>query len=185
MKNIFLFFVALLVASVAWAVDDTTWPKTIIDSTCTDSYDTLAWGTGTVYVQTSGSADTLCDHDYRILKGPITADTVFLMPQLPPGSHGIMLFIDADTVSNDTDAWGVLARVYRPHEPGLPQTLTTTGSKSAEGNYLFAIGPPLYIDPAYSGATHLDVAFPMVPFHFYLNLITATSWGGNISWMVY
>jgi len=141
------------------------------------------------FVQTTGSSDGLCDHDLRIVKGPLTEDTVFSTMARIPGQHGIVVFADADTVSNDTDTWSVRLRAYRPHEPAVAFNLCSADAIATEGNKLLGFGPPLYVNPVFTSVTMCDTpatgaALPKY-WHLMLDLGTATSWGGNISWVPY
>jgi hypothetical protein len=91
MRRFILFLVTgVLFAAPAWAADTNVYPRTLVDSTCTDTEDTPAATATTSVVgfegrqpapaaQTSGSADGYCDNDSRILASStaIVADTTF------------------------------------------------------------------------------------------------------------
>jgi len=185
MRHAFLF--ALLVVFALWAlpafaINEGHYPQTIVDTNCTDSEDTpaAAGQTGArPQVQTTGDADGFCDHDSRIIAAPITVDTIF-GPFKIGGSAAIIIWVDADVVSNDTDTWAIRTVTYRPHD-NVRDPIHAIPNQSAEGDVIFIIGPAGW---ANLGASDDDVVGNLTePFFIELDLVTATSWDGSISWM--
>ena len=187
MKRLLLF--ALFAALFAWpalAVNDGSYPQTILDDTCTDSNDTPAAQTGGWVrppVQASGSADGFCDHDSRIRETALTASTEFGPFTLPNGTRGVVLIVDANVVSNDTDTWRPALSFMIPATQSTT-TLALGASTATEAVHYFSFAPGEYATPAIVGVANVDVAVPR-RFYINLNLQTATSWEGIISWYAY
>ncbi len=176
----------LLVALPAQAADTNKYPDTLIDQTCTDSFDvptaydasispTVLGATGaTIYpaalVQLSGSGDGFCDNDSRIITGAITADTTFGPFSLPKGSQGIFLFVDRDTVTGGTINWQIHAK--QPHD-GVNQILVLTVADASTGDVFYQFGGSSTRAAEAAGAAD-EMLFPAVYYVFY-NEITATS----------
>lgn len=184
-RTILLALLVALWALPATAVDVGHYPSTLVDDTCTDSNDTPAAGPKGMRpaVQISGSADGFCDHDSRIIEVAIEANAVFGPFKRAPDSRGIVIFADANVVSNDTETWKVALQVMIP----ATGTLTTVGlgtERATEALHLNGFGSGEYGTPAMTGVSHIDVALPLV-FYINLNLVTATSWEGLISWVSY
>jgi len=183
---LFLMALAVLFATPALAANEGYYPSTVVDANCTDTNDTPA-AAGEVGArpgyQTSGSADGYCDHDSRILEEPVTADTTFGPFKLPPGSTGIVLFVDPDAVSGDTDTWKFDVLVNKPDD-GTKVAVATTGSVATEGDKSYGFLPAL--QGASSGAATADVdVFVPVTFYILLDVISATSWDGSVSWVAF
>lgn len=181
---IFALFALLLFApSAAQAINEGHYPATFMDINCTDTEDTPA-AAGAVgarpAAQTSGSADGFCDHDSRIKNAPITVDTTFGPFVMPSGSIGILIHVDADVVSNDTDTWRLRIGIKKPHD-GAVFFYANTGSQSTEGTKVLG-----FVDAAQGSSGGTDVNISMHPvFYIQLDLTTATSWDGSISWRAF
>ena len=181
-------WIVLLIALLFAAFDASAtgnYPGILMDSSCTDTEDTPAEAQAGTFavrplVQLTGSLDGFCDHDSRVLSGPVTADTQFGPFKRDPGAVGFLLFVDADVVSNDTDTWQFDIKIQRPHE-AVKHIIKSTASQNTEGNSLFAFLPLLQAADA-GTATEIDVIMHEV-FWITLELGTATSWDGNISVM--
>ncbi len=181
-RLLFLILALLLIAAPAFAINEGHYPKTVFDTNCTDTNDTPA-APGEVGarpgVQTSGSGDGFCDHDSRIVSAAVTADITFGPFALPNGATGIIVWVDADVVSNDTDTWDIDILIQKPHDLAFV-ALDSSGSQSTEGAKSFGFSPALL--SADNGATtQIDVSMHPV-FFIRLDLGTATSWDGSISW---
>jgi hypothetical protein len=194
----FILFWALMVllAAPAFAADTNRYPYTLIDQTCTDSYDVPAAttpglvtiGIGGAYqpppaAQISGSGDGYCDNDSRIVTGNITADTLFGPFQLPEGARGFLLFWDLITISGGaTNDMNFRIYVKKPHnlEDAQISAVTTTIDAAADVYYDFGPAP---LDRALQGpASEVAVIFPK-PFYIHLNVLTATLVNGELSIM--
>ena len=177
------FALLLFVAGDAFAINETRWPSTLMDSDCTDSYDTpTAQSGGSVRpaARTSGSGDGYCDHDSRIFTGAITSPTTFQPIRLPPGHMGMEIWVDADAVSNDTDTWSIKILVDKPHDDAA-LVVQAFAEQATEGNKAFVIYPHAAI--VWDGDDDaLDGPLPRT-FSVQLFLNTATSFTGDISWV--
>jgi hypothetical protein len=179
---LFALFALLLFAWPAFAVDTTKYPSTLMDNTCTDTEDTIGeFVFGNQYVQVTGSADLLCDHDSRIYKSAV-ADVTWGPFNLKPGSIGILLYVDADAVSNNTDTWRTDILIYSPHgEANISWANTTEASTEGDKTYSYA---NMKFATTIGGSTEaIDVAFPVGEFYIQLNVNSATTWAGGISWI--
>jgi hypothetical protein len=175
-------FALLLFAWPAFAVDTTRYPSTLMDNTCTDTEDTVGGqGYGSMFVQTTGSADLLCDHDLRIAKSA-DADITWGPFNLKPGSIGILLYVDADAVSNDTDTWRTDILIYSPHGEANISWANTTEA-STEGDKTYSYANMLLATTIGASTEEIDVAFPVGEFYIQLNLNSASTWAGGISWI--
>jgi hypothetical protein len=137
---------------------------------------------GNQFVQETGSGDGLCDHDSRIVQAAITADTVFGPFKMPPGTRGIIIWADADVVSNNTDTWQIRIVDYRPHD-NLFRPIHNPGSQSTEGAKSFIIGPAY--DKGLGSVTATVTGNLPRPFWIQLELLSASSWAGSLSWAAF
>jgi len=188
MRQSILFWVlaAFVLALPAQAANEGHYPSTIVDANCTDARTTPAAAGQTAArpeIQISGTADGYCDHDSRIRKSAITADTTFGPFTMPPGSRGILLFVDADTVSNDTDTWSIDLAVVKP-DSLAKVVVDSTASQATEGDKSFGFVPALMGADTGAATGDIDVFVPK-QFYLVLNLGTATSWAGSISWVAF
>lgn len=186
-QGTFLLVVAVVCALAfpAMAVDTTSYPHVLLDSSCTDANDAPAASAGGSIKpapQTAGPADGFCDHDSRILTGALTADTVFAPLYLPSGAMGILVYTDADAVSNDTDTWTVRLRTYRTFDD-VTVVADQTASQATEGNKSFGFMPFALAADSGSITAEVDVVVPR-KFAIELELVSATSWTGDIFWDV-
>jgi len=180
-RNLLACAVLLLFAWPAIAANEGHYPNTVMDAGCTDLYDAPAAGSGSARpsVQTSGDPDGYCDHDSRIREAAAAADLVFGPFFMPSEALGVIIYADADIVSNDTDTWQVRIIEYRPHDAVL-RAVHNPGEQATEGDKLFIIGPTGHKD---LGAVTATVSANMPKaFYIQLDLVTATSWDGSISW---
>jgi hypothetical protein len=178
----------------AWAIDTTKYPRTLVDSTCTDTEDTPSPTTvGAVKpggfvpaptVQLTGSADGYCDHDSRILTGAIVADTTFgpfISGQ--PGSqiNGLVIFTDGDTVTGGDTKYHIAIAVPSPHDEAVIE-FDAFALATGNGNTIWTIGRN-----AGTPAGVTETLLSPIPDTFYiiLDLNTATSWTGDISIMAW
>jgi hypothetical protein len=175
-------FAALLFVLPAFAADTTRYPATLVEQTCTDSFNVPA--AATVYnmepaIQTSGTGDDKCDHDSRILTdAAIVADTAF---GPFPGGKGLcfLVFADGNTVTGGDTKWGIAVQVTQPHD-GVKQTIDSSAVLTGVTDGEFLIGLP-------TGYTYdsldesLNLRIPQDDWYLILDLNTATSWLGEIS----
>ena len=190
-RTLFLAVLAVIFASPAYAASVGHYPQVFLDDGCTDAYN--APGTYTVAqaalalqpaVQTSGAADIGCDHDARIRETALVADTTFGPFRMPKGKTGIIVFADANVVSNDTDTWTIEILRARPVDM-VAVVVATTGSQATEGDKSYGFHPLLMHAVSASTATEeVDVVVPNM-FWIKLNLGTATSWDGTLSWVAF
>ncbi len=171
-------------ASAAHAADETSYPSTLVEQTCTDLYDvpaniTGAIGSGwSVPPQTSGSGDDFCDHDSRILTdAALVADTLF-----GPFEGGIgacyIIFADGNTVSGGDTKWGIVVQVIQPHD-GVVESLDAASVVTGVVDAVWMVGLPTQY--SYSALDEeLNVRLPD-RWYLLLDLNTATSWLGEIS----
>lgn len=158
------------------------YPATLMDSPCTDSYNVPAAQTGGSIgpaAQTSGTGDGFCDHDSRIVSAAQTANEVFGPFRFGPTSTGIIVFVDADTVSNDTDTWQIDILMVKPDNAST-MVLGSSAEQSTEDAFSFGFLPALQSADSGAGAD-TDVSMQDW-FYIRLTLGTATSWAGSISW---
>ncbi len=179
------FLCALLLALPAVAADTNKFPWTLVDSTCTDSFDTPAASTLAIAdfdtyqspaVQVSGSGDGFCDNDSRIVTGAIVADTAF-GPFSGKNVQGFILFADGDTVTGGDTKYHVSLAVQKPHDSAAIE-LDAAALITGNGNVFFTIGTD--IGTPSQDDEGLEVPIPDI-FYVLLDLNTATSWTGNIS----
>jgi len=177
------FALILFVASDAIAINETTFPSTLMDSDCTDSYDTpTAQSAGSVAPadQTSGSGDGYCDHDSRIFTGALTNDQLFAAITVPTGHKGLVIFADADTVAAPTGTWHFRLYFVKPHDDGTDLIQVFAG-QATEGDKVFLLYPHAAVD--WTGDdSFVNGPVPRI-FKLYLLLGTATAWTGDISWI--
>lgn len=180
--NIFigaLFALLLFAVPSAHAIDETHYPTTLIDSTCTDDNATPAPAAQPSSVvrpaaQTGGTADGLCDHDARILTGAIIADTVFTIASR--SSCYLALGLGTTVTGGDTK-WRLSILSEHPVTGSSADIDVGALVTGAVGNFIF-IG--LSTNYSASGAVFLNVPV-MNPLFLELDLQTATSWTGNLS----
>jgi len=168
----------LLWAAPALAINTTHFPSTLMDSTCTDTEDTpapVSGGSTRPAVQLTGTADGFCDHDSRIVTGAVTADTNWDINKKDCASG--FIHVDANTVSNDTDTWQIKLLIQKPHDLAFVQ-LENSGSQAVEGVTKYAFGQIGVTSTQIK--TVMNVVLPAV-FRIQLDVVTATSWAGNIS----
>lgn len=173
-----------LVTADAYAANDAAYPNTLVDAACTDSYDSVGLtllGWGSPGVEDSGSPNNLCDHDNRIVTNAITADTEFGPLTLPEGTSCIVVFADAEIVSNDIDTWNFQIRMVKPHN-GTKYAVFNDGTIATEGSHILSYCPATIV--ADGPGTDNDTVVPRT-FYIYFNLASATSWEGDISWVAY
>ena len=184
-RALLLTFLIALWALPAYAANTSSYPATLVDSSCTDTNDAPAAQAGGVVppaAQTSGTADGFCDHDSRIREAAISAATRWGPFAKKPGKVGIYIFLDADDVTADAGTWDVELQFLRPHE--AVYEVVGTNQFSAEGNTGYFFGPTdIYSTPIRS-MTGKDSWLPDV-FYIYLNLASATAWEGNIAFIQY
>jgi hypothetical protein len=168
----FVVLIALLVPVSASA--ETYYPTTLLDQSCTDSFDTpAAPAAATLAIneyrqkvtQVSGSADNLCDHDPRIVTGALTADTDFGPFVLPPGADGFYLRVDADTVTGGDTDWRIMILLKIPHDGALTG-VDATSDQTGAGNVLFTFGSDTTANP---GADTEQMDAP-IPAEYYVRL---------------
>jgi len=172
----------MFLALDAYAVDGDHYPNVLMDSACTDTEDTPAAQAGgpRPLIQLTGSLDGFCDHDSRILTGPISADTQFGPFKLEPGAIGLRIWLDSDNVTADTATWTINLKVKRPHEATF-YTIVSSASFATEANHVLVFVPAAQAEGGITTASQeIDIAIPEV-FYLVLNLGTATAWDGNIS----
>jgi hypothetical protein len=176
----------LFVAGDASAVNEGNYPTTLVDANCTDTEDTAGeFVFGSQFVQETGSADGLCDHDSRIIQAAITVDTNFGPLKLPVGTRCIVVWSDGDVVSNDTQSWRINLVTIRPHD-GSFQAIAFGETNSTEADHDVSFCPGEYANPAASAITigNKDVPVPRT-FYIQLDMMSATSWAGSLSWWAY
>jgi hypothetical protein len=187
MRYFTLAFVVLW-ASAALAVNQEYFPETVYETNCTDIFSVPLFSDGPgagarPEVQISGAGDNWCDHDSRILARPLTADTLFGPFVMPSANKNIIVYVDADVVSNDVDTWQIRITENRPHD-GVLRAIHNPGSQATEGDRTFIFGP---IGGTGGSENNLAAtasvagAMPKV-FYIQVDLLTATSWDGSISW---
>jgi hypothetical protein len=192
MKRVLFFAaIAVLFAAPAYAASIGHYPHVLVDDGCTDSYN--APGTYTQAqaalalppaIQTSGSADVGCDHDARIRETALVADTTFGPFKLPAGATGIIVFADSNIVSNDTDTWAIEILRARPVDR-VAVVAATSSALATESDHIVGFGPDDRNAVTMSTATEeIDATVPST-FWIRLNLGTATSWDGTLSWAAY
>jgi hypothetical protein len=194
----FILFWALLVwlATPAWAADTNKYPATLLDQTCTDSFDTptavtaglVTIGGGRAFqpapaAQTSGSGDGFCDNDSRIVTGALAADKTF-GPFNLGDARGVYLFVDADTVTGGTTDWRIRVFAAKPHSAAQVQ-MAAAANVTGAGDVVYSIGPTTAYENttvAAQAATVYPIPIPD-PFYVALDLTVggATSWTGEIS----
>jgi hypothetical protein len=197
MMKLILFFaaIAVLFAAPAHAASVGSYPNVFVDDGCTDSFNapgTYAQAQAALdrlprpAVQTTGSSDFGCDHDPRIRETAITADTNFGPFKMPHGRTGLLVFADANIVSGDTQTWVIEILRARP----VDMVAVVAGASSAlatEADHTIAFHPLLqHAVSMPAGAAHeeVDMVIPEL-FWIRLNLGTATSWDGTLSWVAF
>jgi hypothetical protein len=134
-------------------------------------------------VQTSGASDAGCDHDARIRETAIVADTTFGPFRMPKGKTGIIVFADANIVSGDTDTWVIEILRARPVDM-VAVVVDESSALATEADHVVAFHPLLQAAVSMTGAEEHDVVMPRT-FWIKLNLGTATSWDGTLSWVAF
>ena len=175
---------ALVFAGAASAADETSYPSTLVEQTCTDAFDAPANITGaigggwSVPPQTSGSGDDFCDHDSRILTdAALVADTVF-----GPFEGGLaacyIIFADGNTVSGGDAGWAIAVHATQPHD-GVKEVLDLATEVTGVTDEVWSVGLPTQY--SYSALSEeLNVRLP-TRWYLVLTLLGATSWLGEIS----
>ena len=173
-------FALLAFALPAHAVNEGIYPRTVYDTNCTDAFNVPAAGSIGVRPspQISGSADSRCDHDSRILAAAVTADTTFGPFTLKSGQRSVVVYVDADVVSNDTDTWNIRILEKRPHDL-VVRPVHAVADQTTEGNKTYLFAPSGFTYGAVTVTVNGEI--PAV-FFIELNVVTATSWDGSISW---
>ncbi len=174
-------FVALLSLPAFGAGES--YPSTLIDQGCTDSYDTPAAVAEPNLVieppeQVSGSADGTCDLDSRILTGALTSDTTF-GPLRGGRSACIYLFADGNTVTGGDTKWTIDVYIKQPHD-GVLQVLEQGTLITGNLDVLFLLGVSTAHNPSIASIELLTARLPE-QFWLTLDLDTATSWTGELS----
>jgi hypothetical protein len=190
-RALFFAVIAVLFAAPAYAASVGNYPNVFVDDGCTDSFNAPATRATALLalalqpaIQTSGSADIGCDHDPRIRETAIVADTTFGPFKMPAGKTGIIVFADANTVSGGTDTWTIEIMRARPVDM-VAVVAATTGSQATQGDKSFGFHPLLQHAVSMSTATEeIDATIPRM-FWIKLNLGTATSWDGTLSWVAF
>ena len=197
MKRFILFWALLvLFAAPAWAIDTNKYPHTLIDQTCTDSYNVpAAFTPSAVHVlggppqviasqitQLSGTSDGFCDNDSRIITRDITADISIGPFSLPEWASGIILLVDVNAITGGSTDANFQFRYVRPHE-AVESTYATTATISATGDLTYIVRP----DPAAHAYSPSTAEIPIALGPGYLirvNLISATLVTLNMSQLV-
>jgi hypothetical protein len=190
-RALFLAVIAVLFAAPAYAASIGHYPHVLVDDGCTDSYNAPTSAATAAaqlalqpQIQTSGTSDAGCDHDARILEIAIVADKTFGPLKLPAGATGIIVFADANIVSNDTDTWTIEIMRARPVDR-VAVIAATSSALATESDHIIGFGPDLRNAVTMSTATEeIDATVPST-FWIKLNLGTATSWDGTLSWAAY
>jgi hypothetical protein len=187
-RTLFFAAIAVLFAAPAYAASIGSYPHVFVDDGCTDSYN--APGTYTqaqaalglrAAVQTSGASDYGCDHDPRIRETALVADTTFGPFRMPLGTTGILVYADANTVSGGTDTWAIEILRARPVDR-VVVIAATTASQATQGDKIFGFHPLLEAAVSNLSATgEIDIVMPRI-FWIRMQLGTATSWDGTLSW---
>jgi hypothetical protein len=177
------FLIAMLVALWAFpavAVDTTRYPSTIVEQTCTDSFDTPAAQDGgdvRPAVQTSGSGDDRCDHDSRILTdAALVADTTF-GPFKGGKAACWIIFADGNTVTGGDTKWGIIIQAAQPHDLAK-ETLDASTLVTGVTDSVWMVGLPT--GHSFTVTEDLNLRLPRL-WYLVLDLNTATSWLGEIS----
>jgi hypothetical protein len=169
------------------------YPWVFVDDGCTDSYNapgTYVQAQAALVllpaVQTSGSADIGCDHDPRIRETAIVADTNFGPFTMPKGKTGIIVFADANIVSGDTETWSI--KILRARPVDMVAVIAAESSDLAtEADHSVGFHPLLQAAvtmPAGAAHEEVDAIIPRV-FWIQLELVSATSWDGTLSWVAF
>ena len=186
MKHTLLF--GLLVAFALWALpafaaNTTRFPATILEQTCTDSYDVPAAQTGggtRPAVQISGSADTRCDHDSRITTAAITTSPVTFGPFYKNDFGGcVYIFVDANTVTGGDAGWILSVHTKTPHTAEW-RTVDTTGELTGVTDETIVFGRSPWSGAQGSADIELSAPIPNT-WYIWLSQAGATSWTGEIS----
>lgn len=184
-RRLLFLLVALLLFSApsAHAINEGHYPAVLMDTACTDTEDTPAAETGGARpaLQISGSGDGFCDHDSRIVAGAVTADTLFGPFSIPADANGVLIFVDADVVSNDTDTWRLIYQHKKPHDVALT-TIANATQQSTEGDKVFSLNRGTVLPQVSTINANLH---PPAELFITLDLVAATSWDGSISLLVY
>jgi hypothetical protein len=193
---------ALLFATPAFAAEPQHYPSVLIDADCADSFNaggvssiiTSRFWTSTNQTQTTGTADGLCDIDNRILASTtaITADKSFgadgttaAVPfDLPVGSVGLLIHADGDTVSGGITDWKVCVLEDMLHESGTKKVVWCGGTNTGTTDQFLMVGALGVGTTSISTLVTYTSHIAVLPRHFYLqlDLISATSWAGSLSW---
>jgi hypothetical protein len=190
-RVLFFAVIAVLFAAPAYAASVGHYPNVLVDDGCTDSFNAPATRATALLalalqpaIQTSGAADIGCDHDPRIRETAIVADTTFGPLKLPAGATGIIVFADSNIVSNDTDTWAIEILRARPVDM-VAVVAATSSALATESDHIVGFGPDDRNAVTMSTATEeIDATIPRM-FWIRLNLGTATSWDGTLSWAAY
>jgi len=185
------FAFALLLPLSASAVEPAHWPATLIDFNCTDSFNagsSFVWLTSTYTVQTSGTADDLCDSDNRVVDGSaaITSDWTSAALSLPPDANGFYIHANSQTATGGSTDWNVCIMAETPEEPGTNRAaccVTATPFIVGAVDKFYWVGI-MGVGPGSPWQVSTDAAVQCaIPKNFKvkLDLVTATSWTGNLS----
>ncbi len=180
---VFVAMVAFWFASAAHAVDETSYPTTLVDAACTDANDTVS-GTATGYLVqytedvVGGGANGQCDHDNRILTGALSADTTF-GPFVGGKGACIYLFADGNTVTGGDTKWTIDVYMKQPHD-GVLQVLEQGTLLTGSVDSVFVLGISTQHGPSIAAKEILTARLPE-QFWLTLDLDTATSWAGELS----
>jgi hypothetical protein len=192
-RALFLAVIAVLFAAPAYAASIGHYPYVLVDDGCTDSYNAPITANQAQAqmalqpaVQISGAADGGCDHDARIREPAIVADTTFGPFKMPAGKTGIIVFADANIVSGDTETWVIEILRARPVDM-MAVVAAASSALATEADHTVAFHPLLqHAVTMPAGAAHeeVDTVIPRM-FWIRLNLGTATSWDGTLSWSAF
>ena len=158
------------------------YPTTLVDQGCTDSYDTpAAQGTANRIIepaeQTSGSADTRCDHDSRILTGELDANTTF-GPFRGGLSACYLVFADGNTVTGGGTQWGIIIQVEQPHNAELENVdAATLVTGVVDAVWLIGL-PSGYAFDSLTESLNVRLS---AEWYLFLDLNVATAWTGELS----
>jgi len=188
MRRRLAYFSALLVlviATASSAANEGPWPTLLHSDSCADAFDTVSLIAFDRYLQTSGSPDTLCDHDKRIPRdtisvstvyGPIPMQSIVRSAGFVPGS--IRVLVTSSVVGGGGD-WDVRV-VYR--SPIDQTTFVVLDELSADRTGVTTAALDLGVGASVNGQT--NDAYPTgIPSELFIEitLVTATSWLGDIA----
>lgn len=168
----------------------TPYPYSMIDVDCADASDSPSPTTAPagIYAQTAGSADGLCDADFRIQRGDaITADTTFgpcgpiagscTQPFVPTGgAEGVYVTVDTDT---NTGNWGPCLYELTPWDVAGKKLIACATGVGTATEGIFYFGDSGLAVVTGQGITQA-IQVPLPRSGFFVELNISTAWTGSM-----